>query len=413
MPRPGPRPYECVRRAWHSERHQPIRGSLIQEIFRVVNEIHSPATKKNKEWQEKLPIVVLKAEEIMYSKANSEAEYMDLKTILDRINDAIRTIIRLDESSETGEFLHPCIEAALNLGCTPRRASRSQRNSNPGCYLKTGTLEPTCVPLSNFENIVQANLITNATFMSHNLNFMKPATMNGGTLLGSDSHGPLPQNRAHTSNKFLVLPENFPPFGTLLSLPKEIYASPNWSVYPLYYVNQLQSQESNFGPYVPLNFTSNKAKPAATGNSQNPNVDASNKFPRAELRGGGAPENPPRGDCDLSLRLGPLSESCVSMNNWPQEVEDVGSNSSQGRSRLSETMQLMDKEFSFFPKPNASDPLDSCSSKWSSEAEKMKADTTTKKRKAVFSYQFEDRQFCWQPKHQYYHSTEKMSNAGL
>lgn len=100
MPRPGPRPYECVRRAWHSERHQPIRGSLIKEIFRsllpllkkkstflsiyispittitclfrVVNEIHSSATKKNKEWQDKLPLVVLKAEEIMYSKASSE-----------------------------------------------------------------------------------------------------------------------------------------------------------------------------------------------------------------------------------------------------------------------------------------------------------------------------------------------------
>lgn len=41
-------------------------------VIRVVNEIHSSATKKNKEWQEKLPIVVLKAEEIMYSKANSE-----------------------------------------------------------------------------------------------------------------------------------------------------------------------------------------------------------------------------------------------------------------------------------------------------------------------------------------------------
>lgn len=41
-------------------------------MIRVVNEIHSSATKKNKEWQEKLPIVVLKAEEIMYSKANSE-----------------------------------------------------------------------------------------------------------------------------------------------------------------------------------------------------------------------------------------------------------------------------------------------------------------------------------------------------
>lgn len=37
-----------------------------------MNESHSSATKKNKEWQEKLPIVVLKAEEIMYFKANSE-----------------------------------------------------------------------------------------------------------------------------------------------------------------------------------------------------------------------------------------------------------------------------------------------------------------------------------------------------
>lgn len=100
MPRPGPRPYECVRRAWHSERHHSMRGMLIQELFRlvaarllptslvsllllvvivpclclfrVVSELHSSGTKKNKEWQEKLPIVVLKAEEIMYSKANSE-----------------------------------------------------------------------------------------------------------------------------------------------------------------------------------------------------------------------------------------------------------------------------------------------------------------------------------------------------
>ncbi|KAJ7966189.1 Histone acetyltransferase [Quillaja saponaria] len=110
MPRPGPRPYECVRRAWHSDRHQPIRGSLIQEIFRIVNEIHGPVTKKNKEYQEKLPIVVLKAEEIMYSKASSEAEYMDINTLLDRTNDAIDTIIRREESTENGEFLQPCIE---------------------------------------------------------------------------------------------------------------------------------------------------------------------------------------------------------------------------------------------------------------------------------------------------------------
>lgn len=40
--------------------------------FRLAMEAHSAATRKNKEWQEKLPVVVLKAEEIMYSKANSE-----------------------------------------------------------------------------------------------------------------------------------------------------------------------------------------------------------------------------------------------------------------------------------------------------------------------------------------------------
>lgn len=38
---------------------------------------------------------------------------MDLKTLLDRTNDAINTIIRRDESTETGELLPPCIEGTL------------------------------------------------------------------------------------------------------------------------------------------------------------------------------------------------------------------------------------------------------------------------------------------------------------
>lgn len=143
MPRPGPRPYECIRRAWHSDRHQPMRGSLIQEIFRMANEVHNPATRSNREWLEKLPLVVLKAEEIIYSKANSEAEYMDLKTLWDRTSEAIDTIIRRDDEPDTqGDLLQPCIEAALNLGCIPRRASRSQRHNNPGCYLSSIREEP-------------------------------------------------------------------------------------------------------------------------------------------------------------------------------------------------------------------------------------------------------------------------------
>ncbi|GLJ31025.1 hypothetical protein SUGI_0620550 [Cryptomeria japonica] len=130
MPRPGARPYECIRRAWHGDDHLILRGTLIQEIFRVVNEIHCPTTRKKKEWQEKLPMVVLRAEDILYSKANSEAEYMDLKTLRSRLNDSINTMIRRDVSTEGGQFLEPCVEAALSLGCLPRKGSRGQRHNS-------------------------------------------------------------------------------------------------------------------------------------------------------------------------------------------------------------------------------------------------------------------------------------------
>ncbi|KAF2531485.1 hypothetical protein F2Q70_00030290 [Brassica cretica] len=142
MPRPGARPYECVKRAWHSDRHQPIRGSIIRQIFRLAMEAHSAGTRKNKEWQEKLPVVVLKAEEIMYSKANSEEEYSDADTLWNRVNDAIDTIIRRDETTETGPLLPPCVEAALNLGCIAVKASRSQRHSNIRTYLAPKIQQP-------------------------------------------------------------------------------------------------------------------------------------------------------------------------------------------------------------------------------------------------------------------------------
>lgn len=48
------------------------KGVYYLGLIRVVRERHSVVTKKNREWQQKLPVVVLKAEEIMYSKANSE-----------------------------------------------------------------------------------------------------------------------------------------------------------------------------------------------------------------------------------------------------------------------------------------------------------------------------------------------------
>ncbi|KAK8319325.1 hypothetical protein V6Z11_A13G233300 [Gossypium hirsutum] len=135
MQKPGPRPYDCVRRAWHSETHQLIRGSMVQQILRLAIQTHSSATKKNKERRVKILIVIVKAEEIMYSKANSENEYMNPETLWDRVNDAIDTIIRRDKSTKTGELLPSCVEAVLNLGCYLVRYSRSQQHCNPRTYL--------------------------------------------------------------------------------------------------------------------------------------------------------------------------------------------------------------------------------------------------------------------------------------
>ncbi|KAH9298878.1 hypothetical protein KI387_030560, partial [Taxus chinensis] len=70
MPRPGPRPYECIRRAWHSDSHHPLRGRLIQDIFRIADEIHNKTTRRNKRMAEEVASGgLLRAEEILYSQS--------------------------------------------------------------------------------------------------------------------------------------------------------------------------------------------------------------------------------------------------------------------------------------------------------------------------------------------------------
>ncbi|RAL52827.1 unnamed protein product [Cuscuta campestris] len=254
MPRPGPRPYECVRRAWHSDRHQPMRGSIIQEIFRLVSESHSSSTKKNREWQEKLPIVVLKAEEIMYFKANSEAEYVDLKTLWDRVNDAIDTIIRRDESTETGDLLQPCIEAALHLGCTPRKTTRSQRNISNVCYLSSRDPEGPSSSSVSLRDQIHGRPNAYIPFVPSNVGFVPPPNC--------DKIFPfLPENCV---NRRLPPPTN------------------SHSVYPLY-----SSSESH--PNLPKEYTKCVWSDVSLQNSNACN----------------APLNKPEPECDLSLRLGP------------------------------------------------------------------------------------------------------------
>ncbi|XWS70436.1 hypothetical protein CRYUN_Cryun03dG0048100 [Craigia yunnanensis] len=401
MPRPGPRPYVCERRAWHSDRHQPMRGSLIQELFRVVNEIHSSATKKNKEWQEKLPVVVLKAEEIMYSKANSEAEFLDFKTLRDRTNDAINTIIRRDESTETGELLQPCIEAALNLGCTARRTLRSQRNCNPRCYLNPGTQEA--------ENTTQQNLTTNSHYLASFSGFMKPTTMNM-THLGSESQKHIARNSSCTTNKFPFASEN----GLLPSnnqyLPVKKYPPNFYSVYSLYYGNHLKFEELRHGFGIFPKSISNMVEPAKIGlihNLFSCDVDSSNEMNRTDVRN--TSNNLHEIACDLSLRLGPLSTTGLSVGN-SQEIEDCGSTFLEWNNFIDLTPPV-DKSLSSLPRSNRDDPLNSSSKIWSVEGEHMNVDATMRKRKTVYGPPV-DQQFCLSPKLPYSHLTGRMKSAG-
>ncbi|XP_021898155.1 uncharacterized protein LOC110814877 [Carica papaya] len=411
MPRPGPRPYECVRRAWHSDRHQPMRGSLIQEIFRVVNEVHSSATKKNKEWQEKLPVVVLRAEEIMYSKANSEAEYMDLKTLWDRTNDAINTIIRRDESSETGDFLQPCIEAALNLGCTPRRASRSQRNVNPRCYLNLNNQEPTGTEISGL-----GNHTSNSHFVAYYLNFMKPSTL-GASNLSSVCRNPVVQTHNCFTNNFPLATKNVSPSKANQCLSMESGSVSNlYTVYPLYYGNCFHVEESHHGSRVlPKPFSNcpeHLAKVGSFPTSCFPDASSSGKIIQTNTKAK-IQEIPLDNECDLSLRLGPCSVPCPSVGNR-QDLGDIDSNSEEGITGRSLT-PLIDQEFCFFGKGNTSDKLHLISTECivKDEHGHTNLDTTMRKRKIVLSQSMEDQQFCWQPKLPYNQFAGRMKSAGL
>ncbi|XP_050220326.1 uncharacterized protein LOC126670598 [Mercurialis annua] len=361
MPRPGPRPYECVRRAWHSDRHQPIRGSLIQEIFRVASEVHSSATKKNKEWQEKLPVVVLKAEEIMYSKANSEAEYMDLKTLWDRTNDAINTIIRRDESTETGDLLQPCIEAALNLGCTPRRTSRSQRNCNPRCYLTPGSQDPNTLTPGMPNQISAPHCVANFS------NFVKPIVMNS-THPGFEIH-----NLLMATNTGCLSHYN-------QSFPIERYPVSNlYSTYPLYYGSCIEAQQ---GLGVIPESISSTIETGKVGIDE----DAAAKLSQHDPQD--SPMEQHETGCDLSLRLGSLSASLSSAQNPQlQDIDDNSHDSSQKGVNFNNQTPVLDEKFSF--------PLDSRSRKLS---EGGSVDEIMKKRKAVFGYPVDDQAYRWHSK---------------
>ncbi|XP_022730895.1 uncharacterized protein LOC111285626 [Durio zibethinus] len=403
MPRPGPgpRPYECVRRAWHSERHQPMRGSIIQQILRLATETHSTATKKNTEWQDKILTVIVQAEEIMYSKANSEAEYMNLETLWDRVNDAINTIIRRDESTETGKLLPPCVEAALNLGCHPVRTSRSQRHCNPRTYLTPRAPEP----LSAAPRILDKGSEERCPQLlpvQSGCQFVRTAPNVNSNILVS-------QTDRHS---YPFMSENCPSGHDQLMRMETNTPLNSGQVCSLCYGIHYQNAESKTGSPVQENIASDKiivgrpvdtsiTEPAEMGFLQNlfsfSDVDVGGKrigqqdIRHTDKRSFGT-------ECDLSLRLGLFSDPCkqVDMNSICA-TEEVVPRSSQVGSKLNDVFHKKSKEFHFFPERTVNDHFKSFSRKWFIKSGGHNLGATMRKHEATFGGNSEDQQFCWQP----------------
>ena len=303
--------------------------------------------------------------------------------------------------------------ASLNLGCTPRRASRSQRNNNPRCYLTSSSQEPINISTSILENPHPGNHANISQVMSRYSTFLKPSSMSV-IQPGSELNNIAFPNNDCPINKFIISPENCPPSGNKRS-PTEVYPASNiCAVYPLYYGNQLQSEESWSGFGAPSNSKSNPPESPGVGTVQNLlsyAIDPKKKPGEKDVVH--VIENSSKIECDLSLRLGPISIPCMSVeNSWPQEFEDVGSSCSREGSKLGDLSPQVDKQFPLFPRGNANDPLDSCSSKRRSEGENLNMEATIRKRKAAISYPLEDRQFCCQPKLPYNYLPGRMRNAG-
>ncbi|XP_039023863.1 uncharacterized protein LOC120156636 isoform X1 [Hibiscus syriacus] len=396
MPRPGPRPYECVRRAWHSGRHQPMRGSIIQQILRLAMETHSTATKKNKEWQDKIITVIVKTEEIMYSKANSEGEYTNPETLWDRVNDAINTIIRRDESTETGELLPPCVEAALHLGCYPVRASRSQRHCNPRTYLTPRAPEPVPAAPSildkSSEERCQLSLVQSGS------QFARIATNVNSNVSVSQTnrHGYpfLSENCASGHDQLMRTETNAP--------------ANLGQVYPLYYGVHYQNAESQTGSPVQENIVPDTiivGRPSGTSILEPAEMGSLQIFLSSDVNVGSRRigqqdigryhEKSFAKECDLSLRLGLFSDPCMQVGkNSICEAKDA---SPSCGGKLNDAFQQTSKGFRFFPERTVNDHFDSSSRKCFMENEDNNFGAAVRKRKATFGGNSEGEHFCWQP----------------
>ncbi|TYI48331.1 hypothetical protein E1A91_D13G240800v1 [Gossypium mustelinum] len=296
------------------------------------------------EWRDKILIVIVKAEEIMYSKANSENEYMNPETLWDRVNDAIDTIIRRDESTETGELLPPCVEAALNLGCYPVRYSRSQQHCNPRTYLTPRAPEHVSLAPRIFDEGSEESCP-----------WLPPVQ---SVRIATDVNSNISVSQAyHRWSHFL---SEDCPYDCDQSTRIETKTSPIGQVYPLYHGIHHQNTQPLTGSPVCENIMSDTIfvrSPIGTSLAElGVNGSSLNLFSSSDIGGKGdglqdmkrTNEKSFLAECDLSLRLGLFSDPRVQVEKDSiVETGDVGQSSPCDGGKVNEVFQQKSKEFCF------------------------------------------------------------------
>lgn len=232
------------------------------------------------------------------------------------------------------------VSAALILGCTPRRSSRSQRNESPRCYLKHQKPDASSVPPSSSQPQVCGNRTNNSPVMlqspqnrmnnapvmlqspqnpTNNTPVMlqSPQSLSPSTINASNSflkaERQIIQNRNQIGKKPAVLTHNFAPD---INQPASIETEDTlnkWPTYPLDYTNQiLPTDVKSMKP-------SNSYSQLMESDNQR-NCDASDFIHPSKINS--SPDRRQLAECDLTLRLGCVVAPCSSLENpWATNGE--------------------------------------------------------------------------------------------
>lgn len=262
------------------------------------------------------------------------------------------------------------------MGCTPRKASRSQRNVTPSYYLGPIGPDKITVTSSNLQNSVLRNHGTTSQFLSG----YSDADKTSFSCLGMPSQSP--------------------------------------AVYPLFF-GDLQPKDCRFNFGTPSSFdfgapsklSSHSMNASDIFAKLNPygKAMASSKSTEADTKD--TIGNSYEIGCDLSLRLGCLgSPREIIETRIDKDLGNLSLRTPQGNKLIDSSIHI-DK--SSFKKSYFCESGDTCSADRVIEAENLYIKKTPRKRMAVMDHSCEDEHFSWHPKLLYHDCTGRARNAGL